>query len=120
MVPAMAVPKDEPRFEMLRDRPEISPWRASAKLDCTTFTDGVSITPSPRPIRSRPGTKAMIRSVETTRAISRPTPHDRHDEAGQDQRPLRAALREPLRARGTRPGCPTVAAVKITPVSMAL
>ena len=64
IVPAIAVPKDEPRLEMLRERPEISPCRFSGKLDCTTFTDGVSITPSPRPISSRPGPKAITRSED--------------------------------------------------------
>src|SRR5262245_64903646 len=52
----MATPIDEPRFDTLRDSPEISPWSASGKLDCTTFTDDVSITPTPRPTRNRPGT----------------------------------------------------------------
>ena len=53
IVPAMAVPSDEPRFDTLRDRPEISPWSSSGKLDCTTLTDGVSITPTLRPVRAR-------------------------------------------------------------------
>src|SRR5204862_160653 len=35
IVPAIAVPNDEPRLEMLRDRPEISPCCCSAKLDWT-------------------------------------------------------------------------------------
>src|SRR6478672_5230618 len=47
MVPAIAVPIDEPRLDRLRDSPEISPCWASPKLDCTTFTDGVSINPRP-------------------------------------------------------------------------
>src|SRR4029453_15354188 len=47
MVPAIAAPREEPRFDTLRDRPEISPWRSSGKLDCTRLTDGVSITPRP-------------------------------------------------------------------------
>src|SRR5438552_12243437 len=58
MVPATAVPRDEPRLDTLRERPEISPCRSSAKLDCTTFTEGVNITPSPRPMSRRPGAKA--------------------------------------------------------------
>src|SRR6476659_9962449 len=52
MVPATAVPRDEPRLEMQRDKPEISPCWFSANADCTTLTDGVSMTPTPRP-RSR-------------------------------------------------------------------
>ncbi len=30
-----------------RDKPEISPWSSSGKADCTTLTEGVSITPTP-------------------------------------------------------------------------
>src|SRR4029453_15572523 len=48
MVPAMAVPSDEPRLDTLRDNPEISPCCSSGKADCTTLTDGLSITPRPR------------------------------------------------------------------------
>jgi hypothetical protein len=33
IVPAMAVPKEEPRLETLRDSPEISPCCCSGKLD---------------------------------------------------------------------------------------
>src|SRR5881392_366613 len=57
MVPAIAVPIDDPRLDTLRDSPEISPWRFSGKADCTTLTDGVSIRPTPRPIRNSPGAK---------------------------------------------------------------
>ena len=32
IVPAIAVPSDEPRLDTLRERPEISPWRSSGKL----------------------------------------------------------------------------------------
>ncbi|MGJ3560180.1 hypothetical protein ACR6C2_22925 [Streptomyces sp. INA 01156] len=45
----MAVPKEEPRFDALRDSPETSPCCSSGKLDCTTLTDGVSMTPGPGP-----------------------------------------------------------------------
>ncbi len=37
--PTIAVPSDEPRFETLRDNPEISPWSAQGKLDWTTLTE---------------------------------------------------------------------------------
>ena len=40
MVPAIAVPSDEPMLETLRDSPEISPCRSSGKADCTTLTEG--------------------------------------------------------------------------------
>ena len=55
MVPAIAVPNDEPRLETLRDSPEISPCSSSGKLDWTTFTEGVSIAPTPRPMSSQAG-----------------------------------------------------------------
>ena len=57
IVPAIAVPSDEPRFETLRESPEISPCFSSGKLDCTMLTDDVSIVPMPRPISRRPGRK---------------------------------------------------------------
>src|SRR5579884_2906735 len=47
--PTIAVPSDDPRLDTLRERPEISPCSLSGKLDCTTFTEAVSITPTPRP-----------------------------------------------------------------------
>jgi hypothetical protein len=37
--PTRAVPNDDPRLETLRDRPEMSRWSASGKLDWTTLTD---------------------------------------------------------------------------------
>src|SRR5437899_11182828 len=72
MVPAIAVPRDEPRFDTLRDRPEISPCMSSPKLDCTRLTDGVSIAPSPNPTSSRPGANAHGVEVEHTSATSTP------------------------------------------------
>src|SRR3954449_2669462 len=59
IVPAMAVPRVEPRLETLRDRPEISPCCDSGKADCTTLTDGVSPRPRPAPIRNKPGANAQ-------------------------------------------------------------
>jgi len=59
MVPAIAVPKDEPRFETLRERPDISPCLSSGNADCTMLTDGVSIAPKPKPIRNSPGANAQ-------------------------------------------------------------
>src|SRR5580704_18482337 len=44
MVPAIAVPIEDPRLETLRDSPEISAWRFSGKADCATLTEGVSMT----------------------------------------------------------------------------
>ena len=46
-------------------------------------------------------------------------PAMRDDEAGQDEGPLRAPLGEALGGERRRPADPTVAAVKITPVSIA-
>src|SRR5207342_2568337 len=70
MVPAIAVPKDDPRLDTLRESPEISPWRLSPKLDCTTLTEGVSMSPRPSPIRSRPETKRHTAGEPVTRASS--------------------------------------------------
>ena len=83
-------------METLRDRPEISPCCSSGKLDCTTFTDGVSMTPRPRPISSSPGANATTRDEAPTSASSRPIPASGDDEAGDDQGSLRAPLGEPL------------------------
>ena len=54
MVPAIVVPNDEPRLETLRESPEISPCSSSGKLDWTTFTEGVSLAPTPGPNRNSP------------------------------------------------------------------
>src|SRR3954467_542965 len=70
----MAVPNVEPRFETLRERPEISPCIASGKLDWTTFTEGVSIAPRPRPTRRRPGTNATTLEEECTKPGRGATP----------------------------------------------
>ncbi len=74
MVPAIAVPRDEPRFDTLRDRPEISPWRSSAKLACTRLTDGVSMPPSPKPMRNSPGAKAQALGGGLASAMRTPIP----------------------------------------------
>src|SRR5215470_639458 len=55
--PTRAVPNDDPRLETLRDRPEMSPWSVLGKLDWTTLTDEVSMTPIPTPNRNSPGTQ---------------------------------------------------------------
>src|SRR5262249_42606546 len=73
-VPAIATPSDEPRFETLRDRPEISPWSASEKLDCTTLTDAVSIIPTPKPTSRRLGTKGNTPDVPGASSNSRAMP----------------------------------------------
>ena len=70
IVPAIAVPNDEPRLETLRDRPEISPCRASGKLDWTTLTEGVSIAPRPSPTSASPGRNASTLSVALTKKSS--------------------------------------------------
>ncbi len=74
IVPAIAVPRLEPRLDTLRDRPEISPCWPSGKLDCTTLTDGVSITPRPSPMRSRPGANAQAVEEPVTKKIRTPMP----------------------------------------------
>jgi hypothetical protein len=119
IVPAIAVPNEEPRFDTLRERPEISPCCSSGKADCTMFTEGVSMTPSPRPIRSSPGAKAMTRDEAPTRASRTPIP------AATTTNPamMRVLCGRRLASRSAasdETSTPTVAAVNMTPVSMAL
>ena len=119
MVPAIAAPREEPRFDTLRESPEISPCLSSPKLDWTTFTEGVSIPPSPKPISSSPGTKANLLWVPVTRKSRTPTP------AMVTRKPTRMRVRwgnflASLSAASDETRIPTVAAVKMTPVSMAL
>ena len=118
-LPAIATPSDDPRFETLRDRPEISPWSASGKLDCTTLTDDVSIAPTPRPTTSRPGAKVRTFEValakarrSTTPAIVRTNPARMMTACGYRF----ASLAEPIDE--TR--MPMVAGVRMRPVSIAL
>src|SRR4051812_21630862 len=57
--PAIATPSEEPRFDTLRDTPEMSPWTVSGQADCTTLTEAVSMAPTPNPMRNRPGQKVQ-------------------------------------------------------------
>src|SRR5258708_39459956 len=66
--PTRAVPNDEPRLDTLRDSPDMSPWSESGKLDCTTLTDAVIITPTPQPTSNSPGTKLTIPAFSLTSA----------------------------------------------------
>src|SRR4051812_43579686 len=47
--PAIATPSDEPRFDTLRETPEMSPCTVSGQADCTTVTEAVSMAPTPNP-----------------------------------------------------------------------
>jgi hypothetical protein len=119
IVPPIAVPSDEPRLDTLRDRPDISPWRSSGKLDCTMLTEGVSITPTPMPIRKSPGAKAYTLGEPFTSASRTPMP------ASVVMNPATISVRCGCRlasrsAASDENRIPPVAAVKITPVSMAL
>ena len=69
--PTSAVPSDDPRLETLRDKPEISPWSASGKLDWTTLTDDVSMTPTPAPNSSNPGTQVRMPEYRPDRAATK-------------------------------------------------
>src|SRR3954471_9832389 len=117
-VPAMAAPRDEPRLDTLRERPEISPCSSSAKLDCTTLTDGVSIKPSPSPIRSSPGANAQTLGRPITIANRTPTPPivTRKPPRIRVRCARRLANRSAARDAANKP---RVSAVKISPVSMA-
>ncbi len=120
MVPATAVPSDEPRFDTQRDSPEISLCWSSGKADWTTFTDGVSMTPSPNPMSRSPGANAHSSGECFTISSRKTTPSDRGHET-RDRISVRCwkrLARAPAASDDTR--MPTVAAVKITPVLMAL
>src|SRR6516165_8997023 len=72
--PTRAVPSDDPRFETLRDRPEISPWSASGKLDWTTLTEEVNMVPTPMPNSSSPGIHRQTPACARTRVSSKIIP----------------------------------------------
>ena len=119
-MPAIAVPNDEPRFEMLRDSPEISPCFSSGNADCTRLTDGVSITPTPSPISSSPGANAQaLDEAALTRASSSPIPTT----VAPNPAAIRVFCKRLLASRSAaseETRMPTVEAVKITPVLIAL
>ena len=118
IVPAIAVPREEPRFDTLRDNPEISPWRFSGKLDWTMLTDGVSIPPSPNPMRKSPGTKAQVLDDAPTMTMSSAIPPMLRTKPATMS--VRWARRRAKRSAPSEDRSrPTVAAVKITPVWMA-
>src|SRR5207247_5206438 len=71
---AVAVPTGEPGLETLGEGPQITPWHGSGKLDCTTFTEGVSIARRPRPMSRSPGTKATTLDEAWTRPSKSPIP----------------------------------------------
>ena len=119
IVPAIAVPKVEPRLDTLRDRPDISPCCSSGKLDCTKLTEGVSINPRPKPISRSPGTNAKTLDQAVTSPIKSPMP------AMVPAKParIRAFCVRFLENRSAPKDVtrrPSVAAVKIAPVSIAL
>ena len=119
MVPAIAVPIDDPRLDTLRDRPEISPWRFSGKADCTTLTEGVSMTPTPRPIRNSPGAKYQAPGWPFTWTSSTMMPMMViTNPAMISVRCWNRWTRRPAASEDSK--MPTVAAVKITPVWIAL
>src|SRR5215218_11481254 len=119
IVPAIAVPKLEPRLDTLRDRPEISPCSLSGKLDCTTLTDGVSIAPRPSPIRSRPGANAQAVGDLLTKNSRTATPAMVRTNPARMR--VRCAYRFASRsAASEETSNPTVAALKLTPAWDAL
>ena len=92
MVPAIAVPSDDPRLDTLRDRPEISPWRSSGKrglhdVDGRSEHDAETQADEQEPGGEGPGAGGALDGHEQD-----DDPNDRRDEPGQDQR----ALLEPL------------------------
>ncbi|SLH75161.1 Uncharacterised protein [Mycobacteroides abscessus subsp. abscessus] len=115
----MAVPRQEPRLEMLRDSPEISPCRLSLNADWTMSTEGVSMVPSPTPISRRPGANPHGLTERPARARRTAMP------AMVVAKPMMIRARR-VRRRASHAAdsevarSPAVAAVKMTPVWMAL
>src|SRR5580693_2295843 len=67
--PTRAVPSEDPRLETLRDRPEISPWSWSGKLDWTMLTEEVNMVPTPAPNSSSPGIHRQIPAFVRTSVV---------------------------------------------------
>ena len=118
MVPAIAVPSDEPRFDTQRDVQEIWLCWSSGKADWTTFTEGVSITPRPNPMSSSPGKGPFAWGVLDDQDQKDDT-GDGGRKPGEDQvRCWNRFASAPAASEDTK--MPKVAAVKITPVLTAL
>ena len=75
------------------------------EADCTTFTDGVSITPTPRPMRRSPGANAQTLGEPFTRASRTTTPAIVVTKPADDQRPLRVPLGQSFGGERRQPGC---------------
>ena len=106
-------------MDTLRDRPEISPWSASEKLDCTTLTEEVSMTPTPEPMRKSPGTKLSTPDVELTSASSSAIPAAVSAKPDRISSPCgRRLASRPAAAELSR--IPAIAGVSISPVWIAL
>src|SRR5437764_14288099 len=60
----MAVPREDPRFDTLRESREISPCRSSGKLDWPTLTEGVSVIAVCTPLTVVP--RSLLMSVVIT------------------------------------------------------
>ena len=104
---------------MLRDSPEMSPCSDSGKLDCTTFTEAVSMTPTPTPIRNSPGQNVTMPESARTSAISSSMPIRVTPNPAMISH--RCGWREAIRwANADAARMPIVAGVSINPVSIAL
>src|SRR3954470_5376564 len=118
IVPATAVPIDEPRLDTERESPEISPCISSLKLDCTRLTDGVSIAPRPNPVRKSPGARphALVVALAPMRSTAMPTMVVTNPAMIRVRWARRFANRSAPR---DEINMPAVAAVKMTPVWIA-
>ena len=92
IVPAIAVPNEEPRFETLRESRRSRPEVLSGKLDCTTLTEGVSIPPRPIPTSDQ-------------------SRHERPDAVGGAPVPMRAGARSPGALRRSLPRSESAAGI---------
>ena len=99
-MPAIAVPKDEPRFEMLRDSPEISPCSCFGEARLHDVHRGGEHRAEAEADQCQPGHERPDAVGGADEAEQDRDPGDGDDEAGDDQRPLGVSLREALRGEG--------------------
>jgi hypothetical protein len=72
--PTIDTPNDEPKFETLLKKPEISLWSFPGKADCTTVTEEVNIIPIPAPSRNSPGQEVRDGRLKRPNASSNKMP----------------------------------------------
>ena len=96
-MPAIAVPKDEPRLETLRDSPEISALQLLGEAGLHEVDRGGQHDPEAEADQQQAGREGDDARRGPDQGEQEPDPGHRDDEARDDQGLLRAALGESLR-----------------------